>query len=74
MTLEADRPDSMTVDHLLPRSRGGPNWAWNKVASCAACNNLKRNMLPAWALAALRVVLVWHARLALLVRRRGRRR
>ncbi len=63
----------MTVDHLLPLSRGKSNLASNRVASCALCNNLKRDALPTWALAALRVALLWHARIAILARRvRGR--
>lgn len=36
-----------TIDHLLPRSRGGA-WTWlNTVAACDACNNRKANRTPA---------------------------
>lgn len=36
-----------TVDHVLPRSRGG-TWTWlNTVAACHKCNNRKANRTPA---------------------------
>jgi 5-methylcytosine-specific restriction endonuclease McrA len=36
----------LTLDHIIPRSRGGAN-AWeNLVASCFACNNLKADRTP----------------------------
>jgi 5-methylcytosine-specific restriction endonuclease McrA len=36
-----------TIDHVLPRSRGGRNeWA-NTVAACGKCNNRKRDRTPA---------------------------
>ncbi|MEU4691173.1 HNH endonuclease [Actinoplanes sp. NPDC023714] len=35
-----------TIDHVLPRSRGGRNeWA-NTVAACGKCNNRKRDRTP----------------------------
>lgn len=35
-----------TIDHVLPRSRGGP-WSWlNTVAACSRCNNRKGNRTP----------------------------
>jgi 5-methylcytosine-specific restriction endonuclease McrA len=35
------------IDHVMPRSRGGPH-AWdNVVASCRACNARKEDRLPA---------------------------
>lgn len=30
-----------TLDHLLPRSKGGPDWDINLVAACSPCNNQK---------------------------------
>lgn len=27
-----------TVDHLVPRAKGGPSWAENEVAACRRCN------------------------------------
>ncbi|TIC87866.1 HNH endonuclease [Nocardioides sp. GY 10113] len=36
-----------TVDHVVPRSRGGP-WAWlNTVAACSSCNHRKADRTPA---------------------------
>jgi 5-methylcytosine-specific restriction endonuclease McrA len=37
--------DSLTVDHVVPQSRGG-DWSWNNlVTSCAKCNNAKGDRL-----------------------------
>lgn len=35
-----------TVDHLLPRSRGGRNSWSNTACACSACNNRKSNRTP----------------------------
>jgi 5-methylcytosine-specific restriction endonuclease McrA len=36
----------LTIDHVLPQSRGGA-WAWtNLVAACPACNAAKANRTP----------------------------
>lgn len=35
------------VDHIRPRSRGGPHTWDNVVASCKRCNSRKENRLPA---------------------------
>jgi hypothetical protein len=35
-----------TKDHLLAQSRGGADFIWNVVASCAHCNQLKGTKLP----------------------------
>ena len=44
-----------TVDHIVPRSRGGKN-AWkNTVASCYSCNQIKADRTPAEAGMVLRV-------------------
>jgi 5-methylcytosine-specific restriction endonuclease McrA len=37
---------SLTVDHVIPRSRGGESVWENIVASCAPCNRRKGNRLP----------------------------
>ena len=37
---------SLTVDHVIPRSRGGESVWENIVASCAACNRRKGNRMP----------------------------
>ncbi len=40
-------PADLTLDHVLPRSRGGPA-AWdNIVAACKPCNHRKGDRLPA---------------------------
>jgi 5-methylcytosine-specific restriction endonuclease McrA len=36
-----------TIDHVLPRSRGGEDTWENLVACCLRCNNLKGNRTPA---------------------------
>jgi 5-methylcytosine-specific restriction endonuclease McrA len=40
------RKPGLTVDHVIPRSRGGKSIWENIVASCAACNRRKGNRLP----------------------------
>ena len=41
----AGRP-GLTVDHVIPRSRGGQSVWENIVAACASCNRRKGNRLP----------------------------
>ena len=36
-----------TVDHVIPRSRGGPTSWTNTVAACRSCNNRKADCTPA---------------------------
>jgi 5-methylcytosine-specific restriction endonuclease McrA len=36
----------LTLDHILPKSRGGRTLAENLVASCLACNNRKGDRTP----------------------------
>lgn len=43
-----------TIDHVLPRSRGGRNSWRNTVAACVTCNHLKGNRTPAEARMPLR--------------------
>ncbi len=40
------RKPGLTVDHVIPRSRGGESVWENIVASCAPCNRRKGNRLP----------------------------
>lgn len=35
-----------TIDHVMPRSRGGKNEWKNTVAACSPCNNKKRDRTP----------------------------
>src|SRR5438105_6195348 len=37
---------NLTVDHVIPRSKGGPSSWDNIVASCAPCNRRKGDQLP----------------------------
>lgn len=48
------RPGS-TIDHVMPRSRGGQHAWTNTVASCSRCNARKANRTPKEAGMALRV-------------------
>ncbi len=38
---------ALTLDHILPRSRGGDNSPVNIVTACVACNNRKGDRTPA---------------------------
>jgi 5-methylcytosine-specific restriction endonuclease McrA len=38
---------TLTVDHVIPRSKGGPSSWDNIVASCAPCNRRKGDRMPA---------------------------
>lgn len=37
---------SVTVDHLIPKSKGGRDAPSNMVPACLACNNLRGNAMP----------------------------
>lgn len=37
---------NLTVDHILPRSRGGKNTWENMITSCNRCNGMKDNRTP----------------------------
>ena len=39
--------NDLTVDHVTPKSRGGPSSWTNLVACCAPCNQRKRDRTPA---------------------------
>lgn len=45
-----------TIDHILPRSRGGQNSWLNTVAACESCNGRKDDRTPSEARMPLRVV------------------
>lgn len=36
----------LTVDHVIPKSKGGTNSPDNLVAACKECNNAKGNKMP----------------------------
>lgn len=44
MTLEKDRMNSVTKDHIVPRSVGGLTTSFNTVASCYRCNQIKASL------------------------------
>ena len=44
-----------TIDHVVPRSRGGGSTWSNTVAACASCNHRKANRTPAEAHLRLRI-------------------
>ena len=46
--------DALTIDHVVPRSRGGPTSWENCVAACADCNRVKADRTPREAGMALR--------------------
>jgi len=39
-------PKELTLDHLVPVSRGGRSTRGNCVPACKECNNQKKNLLP----------------------------
>ena len=41
------KPADLTMDHVIPISRGGHSTRENLVACCKDCNNKKKNLLPA---------------------------
>ena len=44
--LDFDGPNKWTVDHFIPLSRGGSNWASNIVVACRQCNKAKGTKMP----------------------------
>lgn len=38
--------DALTMDHIVPLSRGGKSTKGNLVPACKACNNKKKYLLP----------------------------
>lgn len=39
-------PDELTMDHIIPLSRGGRSERINLVPACKECNNKKKYLLP----------------------------
>jgi 5-methylcytosine-specific restriction endonuclease McrA len=39
-------PSELTMDHVIPLSRGGKSQKFNLVPCCKACNTKKRQLLP----------------------------
>lgn len=44
MTLKLGHDRTATVDHVIPKSKGGPTVRWNLVAACHWDNQRKRDM------------------------------
>jgi 5-methylcytosine-specific restriction endonuclease McrA len=42
----ATSPKDLTMDHIVPISRGGRSTKGNVVAACKVCNNKKKQLLP----------------------------
>lgn len=42
----AAEPKSLTMDHIVPISRGGKSTKGNVVPACKTCNNRKKQLLP----------------------------
>jgi 5-methylcytosine-specific restriction enzyme A len=40
------KPKELTMDHIVPLSRGGLSKKGNVVPSCKECNNKKKQLLP----------------------------
>ncbi|WP_442945093.1 HNH endonuclease [Nostoc sp.] len=38
--------ENMTIDHYIPRSKGGSNELSNLRPSCSRCNSLRGNTMP----------------------------
>jgi hypothetical protein len=44
-------PVSATIDHVIPKAKGGSEGSFNKVLSCLSCNNLKGSIpVESWAI------------------------
>jgi len=41
MTMRLNKPNTCTIDHIIPRSRGGPTSLFNLAGACATCNHDK---------------------------------
>lgn len=37
---------AQSVDHIIPKSKGGPKSRWNEVPACLACNGAKADKWP----------------------------
>jgi 5-methylcytosine-specific restriction endonuclease McrA len=44
MVLELGKDNTATIDHIVPKSKGGPNKESNYAAACFLCNSKKGNM------------------------------
>lgn len=42
----SNRPDFATIDHVVPRSRGGSSDLSNLVLACPGCNSARGDSMP----------------------------
>ena len=61
----------LTLEHILPRSAGGPDATWNLIAACRACNGARGSTPMAVWMAFLQRDRPWMADLAHVVIRRA---
>ncbi len=47
LSLATGRPNTLTVDHIIPRCDGGATYMGNTVASCKTCNQARHQKKPA---------------------------
>ena len=64
----------MHLDHIIPRSQGGPDEATNLVVACASCNSRRQDMSLRRYMRYLREQLCWTATETTNCLRRVRRR
>lgn len=43
MVLELGQSNTATIEHIIPKSKGGPNAEFNYMAVCSSCNNERGN-------------------------------
>ena len=43
MVLDLGKENTATVEHIIPKSKGGPNRDFNYAAACLLCNKKKGN-------------------------------
>lgn len=49
MSLDKGRHNFATIDHVIPKSKGGPNARWNLALGCRKCNYEKKDTwINAW--------------------------
>jgi len=65
MTEVRDKHNSSTIEHVVPKSRGGPNHIDNYAVACAQCNNKRGDQEVEVFLAKIEMDQEWQRRLTL---------